>query len=73
MRETKEYDLWEAVIVRAILDLQSSNKEVKEEAEEWLYWENADFQTVCEMLEINPERLRKKVKSGEVNICRIKS
>lgn len=64
--------LWEAVVTRAVLDLQSESEEIRQEAADWFFIENEDFGFVCEALDIKPEKLRERLLQGGYSQCKIK-
>ena len=64
MTKLKPYQrLWASVLKRAILDTQSSNSELRDEAKNWLFSDIMDFNDICLCIGINPEKLRERLKT----------
>jgi hypothetical protein len=58
VEETAEQKLWRAVIATTVEEWVSGPLRRKQEAEQFLFGDNQDFQTVCYSAGINPENLR---------------
>jgi hypothetical protein len=58
VEETAEQKLWRAVIASTVEEWVSGPLRKKREAEQFLFTDNQDFQTVCYSAGINPENLR---------------
>jgi hypothetical protein len=56
--ETAEQKLWRAVIASTVEEWVSGPLRRKREAEQFLFSDNQDFQTVCFSAGVNPEDLR---------------
>jgi hypothetical protein len=75
-----ERELWQQVIVRAILDAEMNirksprQSEVKEdlrtrdEAREWLRGKTQDFSTVCHLAGFDPNFIRDRYAAGKIDI-----
>lgn len=69
-----EVALWRAVIVQALMDAASASgkqemQQSKQEAIRWLLRGGEDFSIVCEMAEMNPERVREQAVRALENGC----
>ena len=53
-----EVRLWQAVVVRAIVDWMSGPLRQKRQAEHYLFGNNPDFDRVCESAGLNADDLR---------------
>ncbi len=56
-------NLWIAVLVRAIKDLHSKDRIVRQDAKEWIDSNNTSFCSfisVCKILDLDPEKVRDK-------------
>ena len=53
-------DLWCAVIERGILDLDAKDERLQELAWIWMTWPNQQFEEVCHLAGIPPEKIREK-------------
>lgn len=49
--------LWRAVIDRALHDLGSNNKRIKQDAEDWVDILNGDFLEVCRLANVMPKEV----------------
>ncbi|HXP81948.1 MAG TPA: hypothetical protein VN976_18760 [Verrucomicrobiae bacterium] len=58
VEESAEQKLWRAVIATTVEEWVSGPLRRKREAEQFLFSDNQDFQTVCFSAGINPENLR---------------
>jgi hypothetical protein len=58
VEESAEQKLWRAVIATTVEEWVSGPLRRKREAEQFLFSDNHDFQTVCFSAGINPENLR---------------
>jgi len=58
IEESAEQKLWRAVIATTVEEWVSGPLRRKREAEQFLFSDNQDFQTVCFSAGINPENLR---------------
>ncbi len=56
--ETAEQRLWRAVIATTVEEWVSGPLRQKREAEQFLFTDNKDYQTVCYSAGIDPEHLR---------------
>jgi hypothetical protein len=59
--ETAEQKLWRAVIASTVEEWVGGPLRRKREAEQFLFSDNQDFQTVCFSAGINPEDLRRRL------------
>jgi hypothetical protein len=69
VEETAEQKLWRAVIATTVEEWVSGPLRRKREAEQFLFSDNQDFQTVCFSAGINPENLRtrlEKIRSRQI-------
>ena len=67
--ETAEQKLWRAVIATTVEEWVSGPLRRKREAEQFLFSDNQDFQTVCFSAGINPANLRgrlEKIRSRQI-------
>lgn len=70
VEETAEQKLWRAVIATTVEEWVSGPLRRKREAEQFLFSDNQDFQTVCFSAGINPENLRgrlEKIRSRQIS------
>ena len=61
VEETAKQKLWRAVIASTVEEWVSGPLRRKREAEQFLFSDNQDFQTVCSSAGINPEDLRRRL------------
>jgi hypothetical protein len=61
VEETAEQKLWRAVIATTVEEWVSGPLRQKREAEQFLFIDNQDYQTVCFSAGINPEDLRRRL------------
>jgi hypothetical protein len=61
VEETAVQKLWRAVIATTVEEWVSGPLRRKQEAEQFLFSDNQDFQTVCYSAGINPENLRSRL------------
>lgn len=61
VEESAEQKLWRAVIATTVEEWVSGPLRRKREAEQFLFSDNQDFQTVCFSAGINPEDLRRRL------------
>ena len=69
VEETAEQKLWRAVIASTVEEWVSGPLRQKREAEQFLFSDNQDYQTVCYSAGINPENLRarlEKIRSRQI-------
>jgi hypothetical protein len=69
VEESAEQKLWRAVIATTVEEWVSGPLRRKREAEQFLFSDNQDFQTVCFSAGINPENLRtrlEKIRSRQI-------
>jgi len=69
VEETAEQKLWRAVIATTVEEWVSGPLRRKREAEQFLFSDNHDFQTVCFSAGINPANLRgrlEKIRSRQI-------
>jgi hypothetical protein len=69
VEETAEQKLWRAVIATTVEEWVSGPLRRKREAEQFLFSDNQDYQTVCYSAGINPENLRdrlEKIRSRQI-------
>jgi hypothetical protein len=66
-----EVRLWRAVVLVALADLASPNKDVRRPAEEWIYGLPSTFTAICDMAALNNKEIRRIggviLDGGEVN------
>jgi hypothetical protein len=70
VEETAEQKLWRAVIATTVEGWVSGPLRRKREAEQFLFSDNQDYQTVCFSAGINPGNLRarlEKIRSREIS------
>ena len=70
VEETAEQKLWRAVIATTVEEWVSGPLRRKREAEQFLFNDNQDYQTVCFSAGINPQNLRarlEKIRSREIS------
>ncbi len=65
MENEHNENLWLAVINRIILDLRSSDRELRTLAKKWLFTDNEDFLTICYMLGICSKSIIEKLNDKE--------
>lgn len=63
VEETAEQKLWRAVIASTVEEWVSGPLRRKREAEQFLFGDTQDFQTVCHSAGINPEDLRRRLET----------
>jgi len=61
VEETAEQKLWRAVIATTVEEWVSGPLRQKREAEQFLFIDNQDYQTVCFSAGIKPEDLRRRL------------
>jgi hypothetical protein len=61
VEETPEQKLWRAVIASTVEEWVNGPLRRKQEAEQFLFSDNADYRTVCSSAGINPEDLRSRL------------
>jgi hypothetical protein len=69
VQESAEQKLWRAVIATTVEEWVSGPLRKKREAEQFLFADNQDFQTVCYSAGIDPKNLRarlEKIRSREI-------
>jgi hypothetical protein len=69
VEETAVQKLWRAVIATTVEEWVSGPLRRKQEAEQFLFSDDQDFQTVCYSAGINPENLRgrlERIRSSQV-------
>jgi len=69
VEETAVQKLWRAVIATTVEEWVSGPLRRKREAEQFLFSDNQDYQTVCYSAGINPENLRdrlEKIRSRQI-------
>jgi hypothetical protein len=69
VEESAEQKLWRTVIATTVEEWVSGPLRRKREAEQFLFSDNQDFQTVCFSAGINPENLRtrlEKIRSRQI-------
>ena len=70
VEETAEQKLWRAVIATTVEEWVSGPLRRRREAEQFLFSDNQDYQTVCFSAGINPQNLRarlEKIRSREIS------
>jgi hypothetical protein len=69
VEDTAEQKLWRAVIASTVEEWVNGPLRQKREAEQFLFNDNQDYQTVCYSAGINPENLRgrlEKIRSRQI-------
>jgi hypothetical protein len=62
-RETAEERLWRAVITKTLEEWMCGPLSFSRKAEQFLFDDNKDFKAVCSSAGMDPERLRKRLKT----------
>jgi hypothetical protein len=63
-----EKRLWQAVLVTTIREWMSGPLRQKRKAEEYLFQDHKDFETVCKSAGMDPDRLRAKLQRLRVRL-----
>src|SRR4051794_23701185 len=51
--------LWRAVVIQALVDATGGKPNVRQEAIDWFTKPNCQFNQVCELADLDPDRVRK--------------